>query len=115
MTLFRLWKFRRRAGIPIEACTFIGSSPIRFYAEAWTLDRLLEMTERCSDVLPVKEGLPVMFVTEDTTRAQSRKRFRALYTTAIRCGGPRRLCLRYGGGTRHPMARAQWCEICAGK
>ena len=23
----------QRAGIPIEACTFIGSSPIRFYAE----------------------------------------------------------------------------------
>src|SRR5712692_10644767 len=35
----------QRAGIPIEACTFIGSSPIRFFAEDWTLERLLQMTE----------------------------------------------------------------------
>ena len=31
----------QRAGIPIEACTFIGSSAIRFFAEDWTLDKLL--------------------------------------------------------------------------
>src|SRR6185503_7622119 len=35
----------QRVGIPIEACTFIGSSPIRFYAEEWTLDKLLKITE----------------------------------------------------------------------
>ena len=35
----------QRAGIPIEACTFIGSSSVRFFAEDWTLDRLLQMTE----------------------------------------------------------------------
>jgi 2-isopropylmalate synthase len=33
----------------------------------------------------VKEGLPVMYVTEDTTRADP-DILRALYTTAIRCG-----------------------------
>ncbi|MBT8337073.1 MAG: 2-isopropylmalate synthase, partial [Gemmatimonadetes bacterium] len=27
----------QKVGIPIEACTFIGSSPIRFYAEGWDL------------------------------------------------------------------------------
>jgi 2-isopropylmalate synthase len=27
----------QRAGIPIEACTFIGSSSVRFFAEGWTL------------------------------------------------------------------------------
>jgi len=32
-------------GIPIEAATFIGSSPIRQYAEDWTLDRILKATE----------------------------------------------------------------------
>ena len=31
----------QRAGIAIECCTFIGSSPIRQYAEGWTLDQLL--------------------------------------------------------------------------
>lgn len=80
----------QRAGIPIEACTFIGSSPIRFYAEGWTLDKLLEMTEEAV-TFAVKEGLPVMFVTEDTTRANP-ETIRALYTTAIRCGA-RAVCV----------------------
>ena len=80
----------QRAGIPIEACTFIGSSPIRFYAEEWTLDQLLEMTEDAV-TFAVKEGLPVMFVTEDTTRANP-ETIRALYTTAIRCGA-RAVCV----------------------
>lgn len=80
----------QRAGIPIEACTFIGSSPIRFYAEEWTLDKLLQMTEDAV-TFAVKEGLPVMFVTEDTTRANP-ETIRALYTTAIRCGA-RAVCV----------------------
>src|SRR5690349_2055110 len=35
----------QEVGIPIEAATFIGSSPIRQYAEDWTLDRILKSTE----------------------------------------------------------------------
>src|SRR5438445_2243436 len=80
----------QRAGIPIEACTFIGSSPIRFYAEEWTLEKLLRMTEEAV-MFAVNEGLPVMFVTEDTTRADP-ETLRALYTTAIRCGA-RAVCV----------------------
>src|SRR5690242_17640574 len=80
----------QRVGIPIEACTFIGSSPIRFYAEEWTLDKLLKLTEEAV-TLAVSEGLPVMFVTEDTTRADP-ETIRALYTTAIRCGA-RAVCV----------------------
>ena len=83
-------KISQRAGIPIEACTFIGSSPIRFYAEEWTLDKLLKLTEEAV-TLAVNEGLPVMFVTEDTTRADP-DTIRALYTTAIRCGA-RAVCV----------------------
>ncbi|MGI8655549.1 MAG: LeuA family protein [Pyrinomonadaceae bacterium] len=74
----------QRTGIAIEACTFIGSSPVRFYAEDWTLDKLLHLTEDAV-TFAVKEGLPVMYVTEDTTRADP-EILRALYTTAIRCG-----------------------------
>jgi isopropylmalate/homocitrate/citramalate synthase len=74
----------QRAGIPIEACTFIGSSPVRFYAEDWTLDKLLRLTEEAV-TFAVSEGLPVMYVTEDTTRAHP-DTIRALYTTAIRAG-----------------------------
>jgi len=82
--LIPIVEISQRAGIIIEACTFIGSSPIRFYAEEWTLDKLLQMTEEAV-TFAVKEGLPVMFVTEDTTRANP-ETIRALYTTAIRSG-----------------------------
>ncbi len=74
----------QRAGIPIEVCTFIGSSSVRFFAEDWTLEKLLAMTEDAV-TFAVGEGLPVMYVTEDTTRADP-ETIRALYATAIRCG-----------------------------
>ncbi len=74
----------QRVGIPIEACTFIGSSAIRFFAEDWTLEKLLKLTEEAV-TFAVSEGLPVMYVTEDTTRANP-ETIRALYTTAIQCG-----------------------------
>jgi 2-isopropylmalate synthase len=80
----------QRAGIPIEACTFLGSSFIRFFAEGWTLDKLLQLTEEAV-TFAVSEGLPVMFVTEDTTRAEP-ETIRALYTTAIRSGA-RAVCV----------------------
>jgi len=80
----------QRAGIAIEACTFIGSSPVRFYAEDWTLDKLLKLTEEAV-TFAVKEGLPVMYVTEDTSRAAP-ETIRALYTTAIRAGA-RAVCV----------------------
>jgi 2-isopropylmalate synthase len=74
----------QRVGIAIEACTFIGSSAIRFFAEDWTLDKLLQLTEDAV-TFAVSEGVPVMYVTEDTTRAHP-ETIRALYTTAIQCG-----------------------------
>ncbi|MDX1449817.1 MAG: 2-isopropylmalate synthase, partial [Acidimicrobiia bacterium] len=80
----------QEVGQPIEAATFIGSSPIRQYAEDWTLDRMLEVSEEAV-TFAVSEGLPVMFVTEDTTRAHP-DTIKALYANAIRCGA-RRICL----------------------
>ena len=77
-------------GIPIEAATFIGSSPIRLYAEDWTLDRMLKVSEEAV-TFAVGEGLPVMYVTEDTTRARP-ETLKALYGNAIRWGA-RRLVL----------------------
>ncbi|MEK7442696.1 MAG: 2-isopropylmalate synthase, partial [Chloroflexota bacterium] len=75
------------AGIPIEACIFLGSSPIRQYAEGWDLDTLLRLTES-SVSFATKHGLPVMFVTEDTTRAKP-EALKAIYSTAIRAGAHR--------------------------
>ena len=80
----------QEVGRPIEAATFIGSSAIRQFAEGWTMDRMLRATEDAVS-FAVGQGLPVMYVTEDTTRAQP-DTLRQLYATAIRCGA-RRICL----------------------
>lgn len=80
----------QRAGIPIRVATFIGSSAVRQYTEGWDLDFLLKVT-RESVTEAVRAGMPVLFVTEDTTRAQPAV-LEALYTAAIDCGADR-ICL----------------------
>ncbi len=80
----------QRTGLPIECCTFIGSSSIRQYAEGWSLDYLKKCTEDAIG-FAVKEGLTVMYVTEDTTRAHP-ETLRELFLTAIRAGASR-ICL----------------------
>src|SRR5437899_275145 len=69
------------AGVAIEAAAFIGSSPIRRFAEDWSIDAMLRSVETSVATL-VKAGLPVMFVTEDTTRADPETLLR-LYDTPI--------------------------------
>src|SRR5436190_2371905 len=93
----------QRTGVAIECCTFIGSSPLRQYAEGWTLDQLLKLTEDAI-TFAVREGLPVMYVTEDTTRADP-DTLRALYSTAIRAGATR-VCIAdtVGHSTPHGAA-----------
>jgi 2-isopropylmalate synthase len=80
----------QKVGIPIEVSCFIGSSPIRQYAEDWDFDRMLRLSEDAVS-LAVREGLPVMYVTEDTTRAHP-DHIRAMYSTAIRAGA-KRVCV----------------------
>jgi 2-isopropylmalate synthase len=80
----------QKTGVPIECCAFIGSSPIRQHAEGWTLDYLQKTTEEAIG-FAVREGLAVMYVTEDTTRADPAS-LRALYATALRAGASR-LCV----------------------
>jgi 2-isopropylmalate synthase len=77
----------QRTGVPIECCTFIGSSPIRQLTEGWTLDFLQRTTDEAVG-FAVKQGLTVMYVTEDTTRADPVS-LRALMTTAVRAGASR--------------------------
>ncbi len=77
----------QEAGLPIEACIFLGSSPIRQYAEDWGLDFLLRQTEEAV-TFAIQHGLPVMFVTEDTTRARP-ETLRQVYTAAMRAGAQR--------------------------
>ena len=74
----------QRAGIPIEAATFLGSSPIRRLVEDWTVDHLQLITEN-SVKFAVNHGLPSMYVTEDTIRTDP-ETVKRLYSTAIRSG-----------------------------
>jgi len=79
-----------KTGVPIEACVFIGSSPIRQYAEEWDLERILRHTKDAVE-FAVREGLDVMYVTEDTIRAAP-EHLRVLFTAAVDAGA-KRLCL----------------------
>jgi 2-isopropylmalate synthase len=93
----------QRVGLPIECCAFIGSSPIRRYAEDWTLDFLQKCTEEAVG-FAVREGLPVMYVTEDTTRADPES-LRRLYLAAIRAGASR-ICIADTVGHATPAGAA---------
>ncbi len=77
-------------GIPIEVMAFIGSSPIRAYAEDWDLDLILKRSAEAID-LAVKNSLPVTYVTEDTTRSRPEMLDR-LFRNAVDHGA-HRLCL----------------------
>jgi 2-isopropylmalate synthase len=80
----------QKTGIPIEACVFIGSSPIRQYAEEWDLEHILRHTREAVE-FAVGEGLPVMYVTEDTVRS-SPEHLKILLSAAAEAGA-QRFCL----------------------
>jgi isopropylmalate/homocitrate/citramalate synthase len=80
----------QETGVPIEVCSFIGSSPIRQFAENWELETMLKLSREAIEFC-TRENLPSMFVTEDTTRAHP-DHVRALYTTAIEAGA-KRICV----------------------
>jgi 2-isopropylmalate synthase len=80
----------QRAGIPVEVYAFIGSSPIRQFVENWDIDLIAKRSTEAIDVA-VKAGLPVAYVTEDTTRSRPQ-----VLTTLFRAAidhGATRLCL----------------------
>jgi 2-isopropylmalate synthase len=80
----------QRAGIPVDVYAFIGSSPIRQYAEAWDVALIAKRSTEAIDVA-VKAGLQVAYVTEDTTRSRP-----DVLTTLFRAAidhGASRLCL----------------------
>jgi len=77
----------QRVGIPIEVATFIGSSPIRQYAEGWTIEHIVDNTRKAVRFAH-QHQLPVLYVTEDTTRAQPQT-LRRLFGTAIEEGAER--------------------------
>ena len=80
-------RISQEVGIEIETAMFIGSSPIRMEVEGWDVDHLLRTSEKalryCAD-----NDMPVMYVTEDTTRAHP-DAVRKLYGQALDMGATR--------------------------
>ena len=88
----------QKAGIPVEVYTFIGSSPIRLFAESWDVETLLKHSADAIDVA-VKNNLPVAYVTEDTIRSRPEV-LAALFKNAIDHGASRLvLCDTVGHAT----------------
>ena len=62
----------------IQASAFLGTSPIRQYTEGWTMDKIMKTAEEAVE-FAVDNDIPVMFVTEDTTRSRPED-IKAVYT-----------------------------------
>lgn len=77
----------QKVGIEIEVLTFIGSSPVRQYAEDWDLTRMMKLSADAID-LGRKYNLPVAYVTEDTTRSRPDV-LTKLFTNAVEHGASR--------------------------
>ena len=71
----------------IQASAFLGTSPIRQFAEGWTMGRIMETAEKAV-TFAVDNDIPVMFVTEDTTRSKPEE-IKQVYVRAIELGADR--------------------------
>ncbi len=88
----------QKSGQKIVLYTFIGSSPIRQWAEQWDIDFILRTSTEAIE-FGIKQGLQVAYVTEDTTRA-SPQNLDLLFRNAIDCGATRLvLCDTVGHAT----------------
>ncbi len=74
-------EIQQKTGIKVQAALFIFSSPIRQFAEGWTVDKLVDVTEKAIEFAH-KNDVPVMYVTEDTTRSRP-ETLERLYQAAI--------------------------------
>lgn len=77
----------QEAGVPIEAALFVGSSSIRQWIEGWDHHELLRNITNVIEAAR-REGVSVMFVTEDTTRARP-ENIRDMYLAAAEAGASR--------------------------
>jgi 2-isopropylmalate synthase len=88
--LAQVAEIQQRAGLPLEAGAFLGSSPVRMDVEGWDLAFLVD-TARTAVSYCRRQGVPVMMVTEDSTRAQPDV-LRAIYGAALD-EGAQAICL----------------------
>jgi 2-isopropylmalate synthase len=94
----------QRAGIAVEVAIFVASSPIRQYVDGQSHADLQRLTEDSVSFAHAHQ-LPVLFVTEDTTRSKP-ETLRLLYSTAIRAGAER-VCVADTVGHATPEGAAR--------
>jgi 2-isopropylmalate synthase len=88
--LVQVAEIQQRVGIPLEAGAFLASSPIRMDVEGWDLAFLVG-TARKAVAFCRRHEVPVMMVTEDSTRAQPQV-LKAIYGAALD-EGAQSICL----------------------
>jgi 2-isopropylmalate synthase len=91
---------QQSSGVAIQAALFIGSSAIRQWVEGWDLDGLKRTISEAVSYA-CKQGLEVMFVTEDTTRARPED-LGPIYLAAVEAGASR-LCISDTVGHATPV------------
>jgi 2-isopropylmalate synthase len=98
----------QKTGVPLEVYAFIGSSPIRQYAEEWDVSFIEKQSVEAIS-FAARQGLAVAYVTEDTTRSRP-DQLRRLFLSAIEAGA-RRLCLCDTVGHATPEGAAALVEF----
>jgi isopropylmalate/homocitrate/citramalate synthase len=88
--LVQVAEIQQRAGMPLEAGAFLGSSPVRMDVEGWDLGFLVA-TARQAIAFCRRHEVPVMMVTEDSTRARPEV-LKAIYGAALE-EGAQSICL----------------------
>lgn len=94
----------QKAGVRIEIGIFVGSSPIRLYIDERSLTELQRLTDESVRFARAHQ-LPVLFITEDTTRSNPDV-LRQLYATAIRASAER-VCIADTVGHATPAGAAR--------
>ncbi|MGA2449225.1 MAG: 2-isopropylmalate synthase [Polyangiaceae bacterium] len=101
----------QRAGHPVDAYLFVGSSPIRQAVESWDARRIALQSVQ-SVHMAARAGLSVAYVTEDTTRSRPEV-LRTLFRAAIDHGATR-LCLSDTAGHALPSGVRALAEFARG-
>jgi 2-isopropylmalate synthase len=79
--LVHVAEIQQKVGIPLEVGAFLGSSPVRMDVEGWDAAFLVK-TVRSAAIFCRLHSIPMMMVTEDTTRANPEV-LKAIYRAAL--------------------------------
>lgn len=97
-------EIQQRTGLSLESAVFLGSSQIRLLVEEWDVQKLLKLTIDAVSFAK-KQGLRVMYVTEDTSRTHPHI-VDQLYRAAIEHGASRVVvCDTVGHSTPHGVRK----------